>query len=457
MSDVHGSGTRPHALTLIGAALTTISAALFLLFFFLDLVGFHSNPYLGIVTFLLLPAVLVVGLVLIPMGLWRERRRRQAGLSREGPRWPTVDLNRSGIRRAVVLVGALTFANVVIVALAAVKSVEYVDSVGFCGSVCHTVMEPESVAHQNSPHARIACTPCHVGSGAPSFVRAKLGGVRRLAAVVRDSYERPVTVPVRDLPAPRETCEACHAADAYVGDKARRVPSYADDQPNTDQSSTLTLHVGGGGWDSGGPHGIHWHASPLQRVEYIAADAKRERIPWVRVVDRQGRSREFAVEGAATSVASGGERRTMDCTDCHNRPGHRIEQSPARAVDAALASGFLPRDLPFVRREAVAALGESGAEGSNAERRLAARLTAFYAKEFPDLARASDARIGQAIATVRRLHSGNVFPAMKVTWGTYPDHVGHTDSPGCFRCHDGEHKAPDGSVIRQDCELCHAQ
>jgi hypothetical protein len=71
MSDVRGSATRPHALTLIGAALTTISGALFLLFFFVDLVGFHSNPYLGIVTFLLLPAVFVVGLVLIPVGLWR--------------------------------------------------------------------------------------------------------------------------------------------------------------------------------------------------------------------------------------------------------------------------------------------------------------------------------------------------------------------------------------------------
>jgi hypothetical protein len=453
MSDVRGSGTRPHALALVGVALTTVSAVLFLLFFFLDLVGFHSNPYLGIVTFLLLPAVFVVGLVLIPVGLWRERRRRRAGLSREGPRWPTVDLNRSGVRRAVVLVGALTLANVVIVALAAVKSVEYVDSVDFCGGVCHTVMEPEFVANQKSSHARIACTACHVGSGAPSFVRAKLGGVRRLAAVVRDSYERPVAVPVRDLPETRSTCEGCHAADAYVGDRARRVPSFADDQPNTDQSSTLTMHIGGGGWESGGPHGIHWHASRLHRVEYIAMDAKRERIPWVRVVDRQGRAREFAVEGAAKNAGLSGERRTMDCTDCHNRPGHRIEQSPARAVDAALANAFLPRDLPFVRREAVAALAESGAEGASAER----RLSAFYAKAFPDLARASDARIGQAIAIVRRLQAGNVFPAMKVTWGSYPDHNGHTDSPGCFRCHDGEHKAPDGSVIRQDCELCHAQ
>jgi hypothetical protein len=458
MSDVGPSGTPPSVLTLIGAALTTISGVLFLLFFFLDLVGFHSNPYLGIVTFLLLPAVFALALVLIPLGLWRERRRQRAGPSPEARRWPAFDLNRPNVRRGVALFAALTLANVVIVALAAVSSLEYVDSVGFCGSVCHTVMEPESVAHRNGPHARIVCTACHVGSGAPSFVRAKLGGVRRLAAVVGRSYERPVAVPVRDLPTAASTCEHCHAADAYVGNRPRHVPSYGDDEANTEQTTVLTMRVGGGGWHAGGPHGIHWHASPLQRVEYIAADASRETIPWVRVVDTLGRVREFVAESRPSpQQLAAGERRTMDCADCHNRVGHRIDQSSARAVDAALASGFLPRGLPFVRREAVAALGESYVDRRTADRQLAERLTGFYAKSYPELARSRDPRLSQAVATIQGLHARNVFPAMQVTWGSYPDHLGHTDSPGCFRCHDDAHKAPDGSVIRQDCELCHSQ
>ena len=47
---------------------------------------------------------------------------------------------------------------------------------------------------------------------------------------------------------------------------------------------------------------------------------------------------------------------------------------------------------------------------------------------------------------------------MNVTWGTYANNVGHTrpDSfPGCFRCHDEDHKTKEGKVISQDCSLCH--
>jgi hypothetical protein len=49
-----------------------------------------------------------------------------------------------------------------------------------------------------------------------------------------------------------------------------------------------------------------------------------------------------------------------------------------------------------------------------------------------------------------------VFPLMRVTWGTYPNQLGHIDTPGCFRCHDDSHKTKDGKAISQDCELCHA-
>ena len=51
--------------------------------------------------------------------------------------------------------------------------------------------------------------------------------------------------------------------------------------------------------------------------------------------------------------------------------------------------------------------------------------------------------------------SRNIFPEMKVTWGAYPVNLGHTDFPGCFRCHDGSHAAKDGKSISQDCNACH--
>jgi len=439
-----------HPVALTGAALTTVSAVLFLVSLGLELFGFHTSPYLGILTFLALPAAFVVGLLLIPFGAWLERRR----LARGGipTPWPSFDLNQPQARRTVFLIGVLTIVNVTIVALAAARSVEYVDSVGFCGGVCHTPMQPESVAHRGGPHARVSCASCHVGPGAGGFVEAKMGGVRRLIAFVRGNYARPVAAPVHDLPSTSGTCENCHDPRAWVGDRLRRVPVFGDDEAVSDQTEVLTILAGGGGWARGGPQGAHWHASPDHRVEYVAADARRDRIPWVRVVGRDGKTRDFAGGGADPAKVPAGERRVMDCVDCHNRVGHPIAISTARAVDEALASGRLPA-LPFMRRDAVAALDAAAKapEGASAS----ARLIAGYAGR-PGVA-AGDPRLARAAAGLEAIAAGNVFPAMKVGFASYPNRMSHTDDQGCFRCHDEEHKAADGQAISQDCERCHKQ
>lgn len=439
----------------LGATLTTIAAVLFLFFFFLDLAGFHTNPYLGIVTFLMLPAFFVFGLLLLPFGIWRERRRIAHGRFPGTHKWPSIDLGVAHVRHVAIVVLVLTCVNIAIVALAAVGSLEYVDSTGFCTGLCHTPMRPQAVAHQRGVHAGISCASCHVGAGPPGFVKAKLGGVRRLAVVVGGSYERPVPSPVRDLPPAEETCQMCHTPTTYVGDVVRTIPSFSDDEAVSDVSTTLTMHVGGGGWEAGGPAGIHWHASPQNRIEYIATDPKRETIPWVRVTDAKGEAREYVVDGVTPEVLAAGERRVMDCTDCHNRQGHLIAASPERAVDRALALGLLPRTLPFVRREAVAALGGASGNHETAGRQIAERLTTFYTQQHADLARARDPRIDQAVAAAERLYAENMFPEMNVKWGTYPANIGHTDSPGCFRCHDELHKSRTNTLISQDCEKCH--
>ena len=447
------SGVRAFSrpLSIAGAILTTISAVLFLVFLLLDVIGVHTSAYLGIVTFVALPAVFVVGLLLIPLGARQARRRAARG---EASAWPVLDLNHATARRTVLTIGALTVINVVIVALATVKGVEYVDSVPFCGSVCHTPMQPESVAHRGGPHARVACASCHVGPGAAGFAQAKLGGVRRLVAVVRGNYARPVAAPVHDLPTTQGTCETCHDAGAWLGDRLRTVPVFNDDEVNTDSSEVLTVHAGGGGWDRGGPQGAHWHASPDHRVEYVATDAARDTIPWVRVVDRQGKTRDYAAGGADPARIPAGERRVMDCVDCHNRVGHPMAISAARAVDEALASGLLPR-LPFIRREAVAALDASAkAPGGDSAAR---RVHAFYARSAPAGVPSGDPRLARVAGALDTLEARYVFPAMRVGYGTYPDRSGHSDDKGCFRCHDEEHKTADGRVITQDCESCHKQ
>ena len=439
-----------NAMSLIGAAVTTVSAVLFLVFFFLDLAGFHTNPYLGIVTFLLLPALFVLGLALMPFGVWWARRRAHRGLPPTD--WPVIDLRRVNVRRAALIVAALTCINIAIVAMAATKTIEYADSTGFCTGVCHTPMEPESVAHRGSVHAGISCASCHVGSGPRGFMEAKLGGVRRLSAVITRSYARPIPAPVHDLPVAVGTCGSCHMATRYVGDVPRAFQYFSDDETVTEQVANITLRVGGGGWEAGGPHGIHWHASPTTRVEYIASDDTRATIPWVRVTDHRGEPREYGVEGFtpdATAVT-----RVMDCTDCHNREGHPIAATIERAVDDALAKNLLPRTLPFVRREAIAVLNTAASDRAVAARQIADHLGAFYAQR-QGVGRTADPQVRQAVAATQNLYSANVFPAMNVKWGTYPSQLGHTDAPGCFRCHDETKKTITGVTLSQDCESCH--
>ena len=323
--------------------LTTISATLFLVVFLADLFGLHTNPYIGIVFFLVLPALFVFGLVLIPLGAWVERRRRAAGKAPSAIQWPLIDLNDSRQRTAAVIVFLLTIANVIIVSLAAYRGVEYMDSVAFCGGVCHTPMKPEFVAHDDQPHARVTCVACHVGAGATSFAKAKLAGTRRVLAVTLGTYPRPIKAAPDQLLSARETCERCHWSGQFHGDQVRRIVEYANDEKNTESVTTLRLHVGGGNGRLGTASGIHWHTT--NEIEYIASDGDRQVIPYVRITDRAGQAREYVADGMTPELLAGGERRRMDCTDCHNRPSHAIAATPERAVNEAMARGDTPHEL----------------------------------------------------------------------------------------------------------------
>jgi Cytochrome c7 and related cytochrome c len=432
--------------SIAGMVLTTISAALFIVVFLADLFGFHTNPYIGILFFLVLPALFLIGLALIPLGALVERRRRAAGKAPSEISWPRVDLNDPAQRTTAVLLFTLTLANVVIVSLAAYRGVEYMDSVAFCGQVCHTPMQPEFVAHEAGPHARVKCVECHVGPGATSFARAKFSGTRRVLAVLRGSYPRPIVPSTEQLLAAQDTCESCHWPQMYRGDKIRRVVEYADDEKNTESVTTLRVHVGGGDGRRGTATGIHWHMNVANEIEYVATDRGRQTIPYVRMKGPDGAVREYVVAGTTPEQLAKGVRRRMDCMDCHNRPSHVIEATPERAVNASMARGAIPVDLPFVHREALKALKAGNPS----------LLRDFYRGQLPQVLAAKSQDVERAAAGVADLHRRNVFPAMNVTFGTYPNNIGHVDSPGCFRCHDDEHKSQDGKKIGQDCETCHA-
>lgn len=437
-------------LSLLGTAITTAAALVILTLFGLGLAGMVGSPYLGILVYLILPFIFVVGLLLIPLGLWRQRRAERATGEAPSARFPIIDLNRPKTQRAFLIFFVLSAVNIVIISIATYEGVEVMDSVAFCGTTCHTVMQPEYTAYRLSPHARVACVDCHIGPGASWFVKTKLSGAWQVIAVTFNLYPRPIPTPVANLRPARETCEQCHWPQKFEGDRLLVRTEYSSDEQNTALQTVLLMHVGGArGHDW---HGIHWHVAPGVRVRFYA-NHERTVIQTVDVTRPNGSSERFSVGG---KELSGGTWRVMDCVDCHNRPTH-IFEPPGRAIDGAMLSGRIPTDLPFVKREGLQIIQKTYASRAQARTEIPAALSAFYRDKYAQLMSTRGSAIAQAGNALTGAYLDNVFPAMKVGWNTYPNFLGHpSDEAGCFRCHDGEHTSKAGAIIPQDCFLCHS-
>ena len=441
--------------TLFGAVLTTSSAVTLLAFWVFEVVkGGPIHPYAGIVFFLILPGVFVIGLVLIPIGaLWRRRKLHSRG---ELPTvYPQIDFRKPVLRRAFSWVVGLTFLNVAILGTASYRGVEHMDSVQFCGQTCHTVMQPEYTAYQNSPHGRVTCVSCHIGPGAGWFVRSKLSGVRQVFAVTLKTYSTPIPSPVHELRPARETCEQCHWPQKFTGDKFLVRTKYAEDEKNSALTTVIVLKIGGHSGQGGvGIHGRH--LDTMERIRYVSTDGRRQVIPWVSYLDDSGKEVEYVTSDAKPSreELDRGEHRVMDCMDCHNRPTHAF-QLPERAMDRALNEGRISTELPYVKKKAVELLRADYPDRETAQQKIAAGLTDFYRTNYPQVFSQHRASIEKATEQVASIYLRNVFPNMKVAWGTYPNNIGHEDFLGCFRCHDGNHASTDGRVISPDCSACH--
>jgi hypothetical protein len=221
---------------------------------------------------------------------------------------------------------------------------------------------------------------------------------------------------------------------------------FQSDASNSPYSIRLLLKIGGSDPRHGPVGGIHWHNIPGNKVEYVAADEKRQKIPWVRVTDADGKVTVFKTKNFTNDV-SGMEIRTMDCMDCHTRPSHRF-LSPEKAVNQAMAFDRIDPTLPWIKTNAMHVLTLPYKTETEARESIAATL----AEKYPN-----DARIKTAIATLQQIYSENFFPEMKADWSSYPDNVGHMIWPGCFRCHDGQHKTEDQkmTIKANDCNACH--
>lgn len=438
---------RSNWLTWFGALLTTLSAMAFVTsWIYLSLHGQSHGAYAGLFVFVALPFLFVLGLGMMPFGLWLYKAETAARLQR---------VQEKPIRLWRLL-GVLTLANFALVGTGGYEALHYMDSQQFCGTVCHTVMSPTYTAYVDSPHAHVACVDCHIGPGVGSFVKAKWNGMHQLFGVALGNYRRPIPTPVHQLRPANEICTRCHWPERTVADRVEVRRHFDDDEASTEAVTAFVTQIGGIGPD-GKPRGYHWHAHEANRVEFVSTDDRRRVIPWVQYTSPDGKVRTFTIDGVDPKQPPAGERRTMDCIDCHNQPSHRY-QSLDGALDGALASGRLPRSLPFARKVAGEVLQRQDWPRDGTAAAIERHLLEHYGQT-GTLAAEQRAAITTTASTLAHLWLRNVHPAMQITWGTYPQfhtHVTMDDKPtGCFRCHDGEHVDQEGEPITADCNACH--
>jgi nitrate/TMAO reductase-like tetraheme cytochrome c subunit len=445
-----------NAISLLGVVLTTLSAIMIVVFVISESMGAIRNPYVGMFAFIALPSLFVVGLLLIPLGMWRRKRRLlAAGTSdEEMATYPRLDFNDPLLRRAGAIVIGFTALNGIILGASSYMAVETMDKVEFCGTTCHTVMQPEYSAYQGSAHSRVQCVQCHIGPGASFFVRSKVDGLRQVWKVALDSYERPIPTPVANLRPARETCETCHWPSKHYGDKLRVFARFSSDEASTPSYTAMLLKTGGDA-ARGGIHGVHLNAG--NRVRYVAGDEQRQEISWVEFTNAKGEAVVYTKDGkpAPSAAEIAASARTMDCIDCHNRPTHLFE-TPSKALDAVIERDLELRDLPFFKKESLAAVSATYATHDEGVAAVQAAIETYYRTSYPQLVSDQAALVTRAATAAAAVYGRTVFPEMKTNWETHPNNIGHEDFPGCWRCHGGDMQTADGErYIPQDCDTCH--
>lgn len=401
-----------------------------------------ENQYLSIVGYLILPGVLVSGLILCPVGIALKRWR----LRRFGAAW------QISSRAAITFLAVTFFLMLPLLGVSGYQGYHYTESTEFCGS-CHSVMDPQYIAYHQSPHARVTCAECHIGSGASPFVKSKLSGTRQLFAVALNTFPRPIPPAITQLRPSRDTCEECHWPERFYGSQLKHLVRYAPDEANTRHELEILLKVGGRNKNLNRSEGIHMHM--IGRVQYVTTDSMLQQIPWVRYRNEDGTYSVFRSDKQpADAPPPAGTMRNLDCMDCHNRAGHNF-MTPQESVDLALNSRQMDDSLPYIKREAVKVLAQDYQSKDVALAGIRQALETFYQAQYPAVWNNRRASVDGAVQAVQKIFQTTIFPEMKTNWRSHPNNIGHLNSAGCFRCHDGFHVNEKGQSITSDCNTCH--
>lgn len=451
----------PHSVynwtSILGSLLALISFGLIIFTFTLSNFFNLGSSYIGLFIYIIFPMILVFGLILIPVGILIKRKKIKKEKKDQEFQWPRIDLNDVKYRNAFLIFISTSFVFIFISAIGTYEAFHYSESVQFCGTLCHKVMEPEYVAYQNSPHARVACVECHVGPGADWYIRSKLSGLYQVYSVTFGLYPRPIDTPIKSLRPARETCEKCHWPEKFYAQKSRLEKHYLADESSTGWDINLTMKIGSNHSALGLAEGIHWHINPDVKIEYITSgnlEQSFNRVISTNLKTGEIKTFDYTIDPLTDESADTLQIHVMDCMDCHNRPSHRYASAPS-FIDNAITSGAIPGSIPWIKAACIEATRFETNSRDSAIILLEENLISYYSQNFPEVTETFAQELKQAITGLQKAYTQNVFPYMKVTSSVYPDHIGHKETLGCFRCHDNNHLSASGESISMDCNLCH--
>jgi len=370
----------------------------------------------------------------------REGLRKFFFPSPNAPRWMLV--------LPYAVLGVLTL----VLLFGGIHAWEYTNSPGFCGTVCHT-MPPQNAVYLESPHANVTCEECHIGRASfTSQLTRKSQGLKETYYQLFNLYEYPIRA--KALRPAIETCEKCHQPEAFQDDSLRNIARFKSDASNTLSTTYLVMKTGGGAKREGGGRGIHWHI--VNPVYYYSPDSLNQEIPYVRVVNDDGTFTEYIdiESGIEPSSIDTNQLKQMDCITCHNRVTHEF-MPPTDSVDLAMSRGLIDPSIPLIHSKAIQVL--SASYGSRAEAMTAiASIEDDYRRNLFDYYSMNGRKIQAAVTELQAIYDRTVFQEQKIDWTTHPNNIGHINSPGCFRCHDGKHLDANQQAVRLECNVCHS-
>lgn len=440
--------------TYAGVILSLVIVTIELFMIALDLLAPNGSTYVGLITYLILPPFLILGLILIPVGALIKWYKVIKGHEDIRPKTyyfdPALPSHRNGLY--VFMVGTSIF--ILMSAVGSYKAFNHLESVKFCGQTCHYIMKPEYTAYLQSPHARVKCVECHVGEGAEHYLQTKITGAMQAIDTIRNVYPKPIPTPVHNLRPAKETCEHCHWPGKYFGALEFHKNYFpVDEYPAKSWKIRMLLRVGG---DEAAGVGVHAHMYSDNTIYYVSDDPKRQSISWVKSVAKNGTSTVYKTDKSPykDEAPAPDKVRAMDCIDCHNRPSHNF-RAPSVLIDEALFAGTIDPSIPKVKEKAMAILSVKYTTEAEAVARIPVEFRNYYRSKQREFYARNVELIDRAANNLVEIFKKNFFPEMKARWDEYPVNIGHMIAPGCFRCHDGEHKSVDGKVISRDCKICH--